>query len=574
MKIHNDIHLNREEANSFLSRKLLKNSWHHFEETQQGNLERECMEEVCSWEEAREVFETDVDSLTTFWAQYTGQTNNSSQDNPVGMIIGILFGVIGFFIVIILVYVLWKRQKGDLDKKMAKNSEPYTPYPMLSYYSKRTAPPSDNVYETPVLDNFDNELAMGLSECYLERERLQLGVVITSGNFGDVWKGKLRQRDNSHINVAVKSLKNVDDPEDIEKFLREGVMMRGLDHPNVLSLLGVCMDADMEHRKTSPLIVLPFMENGDLRTYLRDGNNVLTVLHLLRFCADVAKGMAYLAEKKFVHRDLAARNCMVDSNESVRVADFGLSRDLFDRDYYRSSVKTQLPLKWMPPESIKYGKYGEKSDVWSYGVVIWEIMTRGAIPYPTVQAVDILQYLGEGKRMERPECCPAKLYKITAKCWMEEPDSRPTFEELVNMTSNLVRDAKKSVRRRNPSSEAGSSIATASKSSNPYQNSQRENSAGDRRLENFYWTEPKPKPRNSLRTKSGDRTDKYRPTEGSGGKGQRRQPQSNGEVNQKLLKKRDARSGSGSSSGRSSHRSEVEVGVYHGTDDQGRTISV
>ncbi|CAK8674438.1 hepatocyte growth factor receptor-like [Clavelina lepadiformis] len=565
-----DITVSKEDASRFLTRKLLKNSWNHFEELQQGNLERECYEETCSWEEAREVFETDVNKLDEFWADYTGVNNNASEDNPVGVILGVCFGIFGFIIVAIIVYIVWKKRKGELDEKITQSAQPYNPYPILSYYASRKGPSASNNYETPLLDAFDSELAMGLSQCYLERERLQLGEVITGGNFGDIWKGKLKTRDGTHIDVAVKSLKNLQDPEDIEKFLREGVMMRGLDHPNVLSLIGVCVDADVDQGRTSPLIVLPFMKNGDLRTFLRDGNNVLTVLHLIKFCANVALGMEYLAEKKFVHRDLAARNCMVGEDWNVKVADFGLSRDLYDRDYYRSSVKTQLPLKWMPPESIKYGRYDEKTDVWSFGIVCWEIMTRGAIPYPTIQAAAILEYLSEGKRMDRPECCPYKLYKIMKICWDDDPEKRPTFQELVASTNNVVRDAKKSVKRRSHASEEGSSGAGTSRASNnPYQNSFKEDEP-----------RPKPKPRTSLKLKAGERRDKFSP------RGEKEEEDGRKERREKRRKQREHRGEgdhfgeptdgrrSSSSQVQSSTTQEPEVGIYNAADEHGRTITV
>lgn len=462
---NNDIYLSEEEANSFLSRTLKANSKLHFEETHQGNLERECWEELCSYEEAREVFETDTTGLHQFWASYTGVTDNQSQDNVVGIIIGILFGVLGFIILIIVLFVCWQRRKGRLDREIHYGSQPYNPYPLhMLYPEDQRQKAKTNHYEQPLLDNFDSDLALGISECYIERERLILGKLITSGNFGEIHRGKLKQRDNTMVTVAVKSLISIDDKEDIEKFLREGVMMRGLNHPNVLSLFGVCVEDDEIRR--SPLIVLPFMKHGDLRTFLRDGNNVLTVMHLLRFSVDVAEGMDYLAEKNFVHRDLAARNCMVDENWCVKVADFGLSRDLFDRDYYSSSVKTQLPLKWMPPESIKYGRYDEKSDVWSYGIVCWEIMTRGAIPYPTVQAVAILEYLSDGNRMERPDSCPHKMYTIMESCWTEDATSRPTFRKLVDQTTQIVKEAKQMSKRRSNASE------NSSRNEGSYYNSQ------------------------------------------------------------------------------------------------------
>lgn len=508
-----EIGLSEEEAHNFLSRRLLANSALRTEELQQGNLERECLEETCSHEEAREVFEMDVQGLNEFWAQYTGQSTDTAGAD-IGIVVGITFGIIVLVIICIVFIVIWKKKKGDFDRDYEYRSQPYNPYPIHTLYGKKSV---QNHYETPIIDAYDDDLALGISECYLERERLQVGEMITSGNFGEVHRGELRMRDGTMVDVAVKSLITLEDRDDIEKFLREGVMMRGLDHKNVLSLVGVCVEDD-DLRK-SPLIVLPFMQKGDLRTFLRDGNNVLTVMHLLRFCGHVAQGMKYLADKKFVHRDLAARNCMVDDKWCVKVADFGLSRDLFDRDYYMSSIKTQLPLKWMPPESIKYGRYDEKTDVWSYGIVCWEIMTRGAIPYPTVQAVAILQYLSDGNRMEKPDSCPTKLYTLMKGCWLDEPMDRPTFASLVSATSDVIKEAKKvSGHRSHRSSTSSSHVHSGS----IYQNSDVERSSTrrhrvadtsdsdrsrksrrtDRRRDEIHTSEPKPKARSRSKEKN------------------------------------------------------------------------
>lgn len=438
--------LSRAEANTFLSRKLLKNTWHHFEEAEEGNIERECYEERCSFEEARECFEQDVVGLNDFWSKYTGISEDSSRDNAVGMALGIVFGILGFLVIVVVGLVAYRRYRYNSKPPQQHNTQ----YPMLNYCSTRLENRYDDAATAPLpllMGDGDDELALGLSKCYIERERLQLGEQISSGNFGDVYRGKLRNLDSTTVNVAVKSLKTLEDRADVEKFLREGVMMRGLDHRNVLPLIGMCVDSRVEEGHSSPLIILPYMENGDLRTFLRDDQVVLTGLNLLRYCYEVACGMEYLVNCKYVHRDLAARNCMVDESRCVKVADFGLSRDLVQKDYYKSSVKTQLPLKWMPPESIKYGRYNEKTDVWSFGIVCWEIMTRGAIPYPTVAAVDILNYLDEDKRMDKPEYCPSMLYEeVMMACWSKQPSERPVFEDLVTSTRKLFRDARAKVK--------------------------------------------------------------------------------------------------------------------------------
>ncbi|RWS12104.1 hepatocyte growth factor receptor-like protein, partial [Dinothrombium tinctorium] len=272
----------------------------------------------------------------------------------------------------------------------------------------------------------------------IAREYLTLGKPVGKGCFGCVYKGELRLPGKEEaIEVAVKTLHNAKGSTqniDYESFLQEGLMMKDFKHENVLSLIGVCFDANQ-----SPMVILPFMANGDLLTYVRCDENIVTIKDLILFGVQVAEGMNYLASCKFVHRDLAARNCMIDKNKNVKVADFGLSRDIYEKDYYSSDhMKTKLPVKWMAPESLEKGTYNTKTDVWSYGVLLWELMTRGVTPYPEVDNWDILNYLKQGFRMLRPEFCPELLYQIMLRCWDENPKRRPTFAMLVVEVKDVI----------------------------------------------------------------------------------------------------------------------------------------
>ncbi|CAH1783578.1 unnamed protein product [Owenia fusiformis] len=293
--------------------------------------------------------------------------------------------------------------------------------------------------EEPLLGDDDIRLM-------IDREDLILGEVLGKGHFGCVYKGSLRVQDEKADRmVAVKTLhedNNITD-EALRTFLKEALIMKDFNHPHVLTLLGLCLNPG-----EMPLVVLPFMSHGDVLSYIRDEKNSPTVKSLLEFGVEIASGMSYLAKLKFVHRDLAARNCMLDEDMKVKVADFGLSRDVYERDYYSSdNKKTKLPVKWLALESMEKGVYSERSDVWSYGVCLWELMTRGVSPYPEVDGWDMVRYLKSGRRLPQPTYCPNELYRIMYDCWNPKPKARPTFDELHDMVANLITNLQRDTER-------------------------------------------------------------------------------------------------------------------------------
>uniref|UniRef100_A0A8C0SAL2 Tyrosine-protein kinase Mer n=1 Tax=Canis lupus familiaris TaxID=9615 RepID=A0A8C0SAL2_CANLF len=278
------------------------------------------------------------------------------------------------------------------------------------------------------------ELQNKLEDVVIDRNLLILGKILGEGEFGSVMEGNLKEQDGTSQKVAVKTMKldNFSQRE-IEEFLSEAACMKDFNHPNVIRLLGVCIEMSSQGIP-KPMVILPFMKYGDLHTYLLysrldTGPKHIPVQILLKFMV-IAQGMEYLSNRNFLHRDLAARNCMLRDDMTVCVADFGLSKKIYSGDYYRQGRIAKMPVKWIAIESLADRVYTSKSDVWAFGVTMWEIATRGMTPYPGVQNHEMYDYLLHGHRLKQPEDCLDELYEIMHSCWRADPLDRPTFSVL------------------------------------------------------------------------------------------------------------------------------------------------
>ncbi|XP_038137214.1 tyrosine-protein kinase BTK [Cyprinodon tularosa] len=247
-----------------------------------------------------------------------------------------------------------------------------------------------------------------------------------NGQFGVVKYGKWQGQHD----VAIKMIKEGSMSED--DFIEEAKIMMKLRHENLVQLYGVCT-------KQRPIyIVTEFLANGCLLTYLKEGlKQHPTTVQLLEMCKDVSEGMAYLEQQQYIHRDLAARNCLVDSNGTVKVTDFGLSRYVLD-DEYTSSAGSKFPVRWSPPEVLLYCKFSSKSDIWAYGVLMWEVYTLGKLPYERLNNTEIVDQVSRGLRLFRPQLANEKVYSIMMLCWSDKPDERPTFQELAYNVQDLL----------------------------------------------------------------------------------------------------------------------------------------
>ncbi|XP_008054833.1 tyrosine-protein kinase ABL1 [Carlito syrichta] len=253
----------------------------------------------------------------------------------------------------------------------------------------------------------------------MERTDITMKHKLGGGQYGEVYEGVWKKY---NLTVAVKTLK--EDTMEVEEFLKEAAVMKEIKHPNLVQLLGVCT------REPPFYIITEFMTYGNLLDYLRECNRQeVNAVVLLYMATQISSAMEYLEKKNFIHRDLAARNCLVGENHLVKVADFGLSR-LMTGDTYTAHAGAKFPIKWTAPESLAYNKFSIKSDVWAFGVLLWEIATYGMSPYPGIDLSQVYELLEKDYRMERPEGCPEKVYELMRACWQWNPSDRPSFAEI------------------------------------------------------------------------------------------------------------------------------------------------
>ncbi|XP_039636495.1 neurotrophic tyrosine kinase, receptor, type 2b isoform X2 [Perca fluviatilis] len=306
----------------------------------------------------------------------------------------------------------------------------------------------------PVIENpqyFRNSGSMLKSDTFVQhikRHNIVLKRELGEGAFGKVFLAECYNLtpDQEKLHVAVKTLKEANESGRAD-FYREAELLTNLQHEHIVTFYGVCVESD-------PLImVFEYMKHGDLNKFLRshgpdavlmaDGQHSilveLTQSQMLHIAQQIAAGMVYLASQHFVHRDLATRNCLVGENLLVKIGDFGMSRDVYSTDYYRVGGHTMLPIRWMPPESIMYRRFTTESDVWSLGVVLWEIFTYGKQPWYQLSNNEVIECITQGRVLQRPRSCPKEVYDLMLGCWQREPYMRLNIKEIHSMLQSLAK---------------------------------------------------------------------------------------------------------------------------------------
>uniref|UniRef100_A0A8D3CUX8 receptor protein-tyrosine kinase n=1 Tax=Scophthalmus maximus TaxID=52904 RepID=A0A8D3CUX8_SCOMX len=269
----------------------------------------------------------------------------------------------------------------------------------------------------------------------LDASCIKIERVIGAGEFGEVCSGRLKLPGKRDVAVAIKTLKVGYTEKQRRDFLCEASIMGQFDHPNVVHLEGVVT------RGKALMIVIEYMENGSLDGFLRKHDGQFTVIQLVGMLRGIAAGMRYLADMGYVHRDLAARNILVNSNLVCKVSDFGLSRVIDDDPeavYTTSGGK--IPVRWTAPEAIQYRKFTSASDVWSYGIVMWEVMSYGERPYWDMSNQDVIKAIEEGYRLPAPMDCPPGLHQLMLDCWQKDRAERPKFDQIVGILDKMIRN--------------------------------------------------------------------------------------------------------------------------------------
>ncbi|CAG2110074.1 unnamed protein product [Medioppia subpectinata] len=300
----------------------------------------------------------------------------------------------------------------------------------------------------------------------VSRKNLDMIEILGEGNFGQVWKARATQikNNNKSQTVAIKTNKINTDEKDAEDLLKElDIMLQLGNHPNVVKLLGCCTE-------TMPyFLIMEFVSNGKLLSFLRrhrtdktyynnnnnsdnynsmnssgyktdSGDKNLSANDLVLFAYQISKGMEFISSHGIIHRDLAARNILIDDRKTCKVADFGLSRSIRDKDgdQYEQKTGGQMPVRWMSPESLSMGVFSAKSDVWAYAVLLWEIVTLGSTPYIGLSAQEVIKYVTEGHIVDRPQHCSDRFYELMSMCFRYDCDNRLSFTDIRVKLSEMI----------------------------------------------------------------------------------------------------------------------------------------
>ncbi|XP_056460649.1 ephrin type-B receptor 1-like [Gadus chalcogrammus] len=306
----------------------------------------------------------------------------------------------------------------------------------LQQYTTGGGSPGVKIYIDPFTYEDPNEAVHEFAK-EIDPNCVKIEEVLGAGEFGEVYKGRLKLVGKKEFPVAIKTLKAGYSERQRRDFLSEASIMGQFDQPNIIRLEGVVT-------KSRPtMIITEFMENGALDSFLRRNDGTFPVIQLVGMLRGIASGMRYLAEMSYVHRDLAARNILVNSNLVCKVSDFGLSRYLEEDasdPTYTSSLGGKIPVRWTAPEAIAYRKFTSASDVWSYGIVTWEVMSYGERPYWDMSNQDVINAIEQDFRLPAPMDCPLVLHQLMLDCWQKDRNARPKFPDLVSMLDKMIRN--------------------------------------------------------------------------------------------------------------------------------------
>ncbi|XP_068196172.1 ephrin type-A receptor 4b isoform X2 [Antennarius striatus] len=342
------------------------------------------------------------------------------------LVVSIAGGIV-LLIFLVTCFVVSGRHCGYIKAKQDPDEE------KMQFQHGRVKLPGSRTYIHPHTYEDPNQAVRDFAK-EIDASNIRIERVIGAGEFGEVCSGRLRVQGKREIYVAIKSLKAGYSDKQRRDFLSEASIMGQFDHPNIIRLEGVVT------RCKPVMIITEFMENGSLDTFLKKHDGQFTVIQLVGMLRGIASGMKYLSDMSYVHRDLAARNILVNSNLVCKVSDFGLSRVLEDDPEAAYTTRGgKIPIRWTAPEAIAYRKFTSASDVWSYGIVMWEVISYGERPYWEMSNQDVIKAIDEGYRLPAPMDCPVVLHQLMLDCWEKGRSERPKFGQIVTILDKLIR---------------------------------------------------------------------------------------------------------------------------------------